>query len=246
MTDASSTPGRFAESDFNVGRVINRTTTVLSRHFMIFFIVAAVAYLPTLLLMKVADDPTAGVVAALFSLFLLLAFSIVSQAVIVHAAFQDMRGRPVHLGESLGVGLARLFPIIGLAVVMAILGGIGFMLLVVPGLILMTMWFVSMPACVVEQLGPLASLGRSSQLTKGHRWKIFGLMLLLIIISIVITLLTEFILGAVGGPYLAGIGSLIWNGIWGAFYAIAAVVSYHDLRVAKEGINIEQIAAVFD
>ncbi len=49
-----------------------------------------------------------------------------------------------------------------------------------------------------------------------------------------------------GGTFLAGIGSLIWNGIWGAFYAIAAVVSYHDLRVAKEGINIEQIAAVFD
>src|SRR5262245_17076030 len=120
MTDASSTPARFAESDFNVGRVINRSATVLSRNFVTFFIVAAVAYLPTLLLMKIADDPTRGIFAVLFSLFLLLAFSIVSQAVIVHAAFQDMRGRPVHLGESLGIGLQRLFPIIGLAVVMAI------------------------------------------------------------------------------------------------------------------------------
>jgi hypothetical protein len=246
MTDASSMPTRFAESDFNIGRVINRSTTVLSRNFLPFFVVAAIAYLPTLLLMKVADDPTAGILAGLFSLFLLLVFSIVSQAVIVHAAFQDMRGRPVRLGESLGVGLARLFPIVGLAIVMAILGGIGFMLLFVPGLILLTMWFVGMPACVVEQLGPLASLSRSSQLTKGHRWKIFGLMLLLIIISIVVTLVTEYLLGAAGGPVLAAIGSLIWNGIWGAFYAIAVVVTYHDLRVAKEGINIEQIAAVFD
>jgi hypothetical protein len=42
------------------------------------------------------------------------------------------------------------------------------------------------------------------------------------------------------------IGGLLWNGIWGAFYAIAAVVTYHDLRVAKEGTDIEQIAAVFD
>lgn len=246
MTDASSTPARFAEGDFNIGRVVNRSATVLSRNFMVFFIVAAAAYLPTLLLMKVADDPGAGWVAALGSLFLLLVFSIVSQAVIVHAAFQDMRGRPVDLRESIGVGFNRLIPIIGLAVVMAILGGIGFMLLIIPGLILMTMWFVSMPACVVERLGALSSLGRSSQLTKGHRWKIFGLMLLLIIVSVVMTLLTEFILGAVGGALLAGIGSLIWNGIWGAFYAITAVVSYHDLRAAKEGLDIEQIAAVFD
>jgi hypothetical protein len=45
---------------------------------------------------------------------------------------------------------------------------------------------------------------------------------------------------------LALIGGAILNGVWGAFNAIAVVVTYHDLRVAKEGANIEQIAAVFD
>ena len=49
-----------------------------------------------------------------------------------------------------------------------------------------------------------------------------------------------------GGIVLAVIGTVLWNGVWGAFYAIAVVVTYHDLRVAKEGIDIEQIAAVFD
>ena len=48
MSDASSTPERFAESDFSVGRVINRSTSVLSRNFPIYFIIAMVAYLPTL------------------------------------------------------------------------------------------------------------------------------------------------------------------------------------------------------
>jgi hypothetical protein len=245
MTDASSTPIRYAESDFSVGRVINRSTTVFSRNFLTYFIVALVAYLPMLLLTRVGDT-AGGIFFALLGLFLLLVFSIVSQAVIVHAAFQDMRGRPVQLGDSLGVGLQRAFPIFGLAIVMTILGGIGLMLFVIPGLILLTMWFVGMPACVVERLGPLASLGRSSELTKGHRWKIFGLILLLIITSLVISALIEVILGAVGGVWLAAIGSLVWNGVWGAYYAIAVVVTYHDLRVAKEGINTEQITAVFD
>jgi hypothetical protein len=38
----------------------------------------------------------------------------------------------------------------------------------------------------------------------------------------------------------------VWNGFWGALYAIFAVVTYHDLRVAKEGVDTEQIAAVFE
>jgi uncharacterized membrane protein len=157
-----------------------------------------------------------------------------------------MRGRPVSLSESLQVGLQRFFPIVGLAIVMGIMVMLGFILLIVPGLILLTMWFVSTPACVVERLGPIRSLGRSSELTKGHRWKIFGLMLVLLLISMVVTPVIEYSFAAIGGTMLVLIASLLWNGVWGAFYAISVVVTYHDLRVAKEGIDIEQIAAVFD
>jgi hypothetical protein len=39
---------------------------------------------------------------------------------------------------------------------------------------------------------------------------------------------------------------LIWSAIWKAFYVILAVVIYHDLRVAKEGVDTEQIVAVFE
>lgn len=128
---------------------------------------------------------------------------------------------------------------------MSLLVGLASILLIVPGLILFTMWFVATPVCVVERLGPNASMRRSTQLTKGHRWKVFGLILLLVIISAVVSPLIEFGLAAISTT-LSLVGTLIWNGIWGAFYAIAVVVTYHDLRVAKEGINIEQIASVFD
>jgi hypothetical protein len=39
---------------------------------------------------------------------------------------------------------------------------------------------------------------------------------------------------------------LMWSAVWKAFYAVPAVVIYHDLRVAKEGVDTEQIAAVFE
>jgi hypothetical protein len=273
MTDASLS-ARLAEGDFHVGRVISRAFSVLSRNFVTFFIVTTVAYLPVLLLLWGMADAVSGsgvgIAVVFFAVFLLIALFMLSQAVVLHGAFQDMRGRPVSLVESLGVGLRRFLPLIGLAVVMLIValagvlvatlmsfpvatiaggliaGVLSVALVAIAGVILLIMWFVATPVCVVERLGPLVSLRRSSQLTKGHRWKIFGLMLLMIVLSIIAGQVVEYILGAVGGLILVAIGTLVWNGIWGAFYAVAVAVTYHDLRVAKEGTSIEQIAAVFD
>src|ERR1051326_4547997 len=86
-----------------------------------------------------------------------------SQAVVLYGAFQDMRSRPIDLGEALRVALGRLLPIIGVAICVSIGVFLGSLLLIVPGLILMTMWYVATPVCVVEQKGPLASMGRSSE-----------------------------------------------------------------------------------
>jgi hypothetical protein len=46
---------------------------------------------------------------------------------------------------------------------MTLLALLDLVLLVVPGFILMTMWFVAIPACVVEQTGPWKSLRRRPQ-----------------------------------------------------------------------------------
>jgi uncharacterized membrane protein len=108
------------------------------------------------------------------------------------------------------------------------------------------MWFVAVAACVVERRGPFAAMGRSNQLTKGHRWKIFGLLILLILVSVLAALLIGLILTPLGSTILTFIVNVVWSAIWGAYYATAVAVSYHDLRVAKEGVDIEQIASVFD
>jgi hypothetical protein len=251
----TSLPARFAESDFRVGRVLNRTTSVLSRNFLPFFVVTAVAHLPSLLVTRnplstaggaSTQQVLQGAGLLVLGLVLMIVLSTLSQAVVLYGAFQDMRGRQVNLTESLQVGLRRLLPIFGLAICMAFLGMLAFMALVVPAFIVFTRWFVATPVCVVEQAGPLASMKRSSQLTKGHRWKVFGLMILLIVISAVGSGVIASSFTAIGGTAFAIVGDVLWNGIWGAFYAIAVVVTYHDLRVAKEGIDIDQIASVFD
>jgi MFS family permease len=237
-----------AEGEFRIGQVFSRSLTLLSRNFLTFFVITAVAALPNVLITQsVARQPgNANVGWLAVAGLLTIALSTLSQAVVLYGAFQDMRGRPVNLGESLRVALSRLLSIIGLAFCVSIGVFVGALLLIVPGFILLTMWFVATPVCVVEGLGPLSSMGRSSALTKGHRWKIFGMVLLVLLGAGVVSAVIGAVLGLTGSVVLVALGSLVWSGVWGAFYAIFVVVTYHDLRVAKEGIDIHQIASVFD
>src|SRR5262245_2114309 len=243
---------RFAESDFRVDRVLGRAATIYSQHFLIFFVVALVASLPAVLLIQSNVDamgsgtPSPNLLLVLgIDRMLAIVFGTISQAGMLHAAFQAMRLRPVSFGESLRVGLSRVIPVILLAIVMGFLMGLG-LLLLVPGLILMTMWLVAMPACVVERTGPWTSLKRSAALTKGHRWKVFGLIFLLFIVNLIVTQILEVVLLLVGSDILSILARLFWGALYGAYNAIAVVMADHDLRVAKEGVDIEQIASVFD
>jgi hypothetical protein len=254
MTDASvaTAAPRFAEGDFRVGRVLARAVSMLSRRFLPFCLVTFVAFAPLILLPRVAMsggiDPDQVLLVLGLSFVIAMAqimISTFSSAVILHGAFQDMRNRPVNLVESLKVGLRRFLPLLGLAFLVAILVLLGFALFIIPGLILYTMWFVSVAACVVERTGPWTSMRRSRQLTKGHRWKIFGLALLLLLLSLVSRAL-RLVLVSTGGETLALIGTLIWVAISSAFSSVVVAVSYYELRAAKEGIDIEQIASVFD
>jgi hypothetical protein len=99
-------------------------------------------------------------------------------------------------------------------------------------------------------------------LTKGHRWKIFGLILVVVLPALIVTAVVAGVMAKLGlgsrlqiGVFVnssaanitwAQVVGLIWTAIWTAFFAILGVVSYHDLRVAKEGVDTEQIAAVFE
>jgi hypothetical protein len=263
MTDASLPTNRFSEGTFDVGRVVTRTVSVLSRNLLPFSLVTAVASLPNVLISSATTglaptttgnianlDPVTIGVGAVVAGLLMAALGALSQAVVLYGAFEDMRGRRVDLMESMRIGLRRFFPVVGVALLVTFLGALGFLLLIVPGLIWFMMWFVAMPVCVVEGLGPWRSMKRSAALTKGNRWKIFGLWFVVALIGgIMGGLLTGALAGlsrVVGGPVLALILRLAWSAIVGAFGAILAVVVYHDLRVAKEGVDTDQIAAVFD
>jgi hypothetical protein len=250
MTDATTvipTVAAAAEREFRIGPVFGRTATLLSRNFPIYFAVAAVGSVPLALFEKTSvplidDSATLSLIAGL----LMLLLGPISQAIILHVAFQDMRGQPVSLMAAVRATFARILPLIGLTICMGVAIAVGVLLLVIPALILVTMWYAAMSVCVVERQGVFASMERSSKLTKGQRWPIFGTWLLFAIAGAILAEVVKSMIGLTGSAGLVTAGSLAWSASTTAFGIVFAAGIYHDLRVAKEGIDIRQIAAVFE
>ena len=248
MTDTTAPTGR----EFRIGPIFTRSWSIYAANFVAFTLVAIVASLPS----QLGGDFESGVGVVrnvvVFVVSVILYF--VGQAVILYGAFQAMRGRNVVIGDGVGRAFSRFFSLVGISILVGLGVGIGFLLLVIPGIILALRWAVAVPACVVENKGPFESMRRSAELTKGHRWKIFGIWVLLTIAAIVILIIAGALagLGVVVAPeglgrlLIAGIITLILTAIVTAYSYVLNTMIYHDLRTAKEGVNTEEIAAVFD
>lgn len=251
--------------DFRVGTVLGRSISILQQKFIKFMALAFIMWLPNLLLLlshagggqQPSIQPVTPGAAAVPQLppgfWALIGIVVIGwlflfalcQPAIIYGAYQTMRGQEFGLGEALGRAVRRIIPVIATAILAGLLIGLGFLLLIIPALIVVTMLYVTVPACVVERLGPLRSINRSTELTKGFRWKIFGLLFCMGLVGAASGAIQQVLQKSLG-IVIGGLGGAIVGSAIFAFQLIVYAVAYHDLRVAKEGIDIEQLAAVFD
>jgi hypothetical protein len=178
----------------------------------------------------------------------------IAEGMITYGALQAMRGQPFTLGQSLAPCLRRLLLVVGIAVSSALITTLG-AILIVPGAIAACTLYVAIPVCVIEKHGVFSSLGRSVALTKGNRWAIFGLLLLVGAVGLIVNFSLTYIVPlqlAAPGQIRAQLTLVLlvirfaWLIVATAFGAVLATVVYHDLRAAKEGFDADKLAAVFD
>ena len=102
--------------------------------------------------------------------------------------------RDSSVGELVEETWPVVLPLIGAGILAGIGITIGLFLLVVPGLILLTIWSVIAPVIVVEHSGAIDAFGRSRALVKGNGWQVFGV----IVVVFLITAIASFVLRAIG------------------------------------------------
>lgn len=259
MTDASgglptflspnhSSAQSVGQQDFRIGRVITRTLSIMRCHLLPLALLYGIASL--LLNVPVTftndDSPAVDVVIACgISLVLCTLFSVFAGAAVVDGAIDNMRGRPVDMGNAVRVALRRFFPILGATAAVVGLAILGFGLLIFPAAMIISACFVVVPVCVVEGLGPVQSMRRSAELTKGYRWRIFAVWFAILLIEGVVQSELDQATRPLGNFALVLAPQVAWDVVVGAFAVVLPAVTYRDLRIAKEGVNADQIAGVF-
>jgi hypothetical protein len=133
---------------------------------------------------------------------------------------------------SMGELFSHAAPYLGTLILAGILAGIaiaiGFVLIIIPGLILLTIWAVISPAIVVEDKGVFESFGRSRELVRGHGWQVFGAIVLTFLIIVVVGIVLSLIGAAIGDAglvILRAVGNVITAPVW----ALVASILFFDL-----------------
>jgi hypothetical protein len=211
----------------DVGAVIRRVFDIYVDQAPVLLPASAVVFVITGIVaaLLVAAAPGLAVVALVLSLVATYLFT--GMVVQLVADLQD--GRRDHSARQL---LSAATPVLGQLILVAIVAGIcivvGFVLIIVPGLILITIWSVAAPVVVLERPGVFAALGRSRELVRGSGWQVFGVIFVLFFLVLFVSAGIEIAANA-GGTATALVARVVVGVLTAPLSALAAAVLYFEL-----------------
>jgi uncharacterized membrane protein len=161
------------------------------------------------------------------------------QAAMLRGAAQATIGDPVDVEASYRWGLRRFGSVLLLAILVGIVVVLGFILLIIPGIIFLVFLSVSEPALIVENRRGTEAMSRSWNLVRGHFWHA----LVVILVAAIITGVVQGILTAIGGDnwFVRWIFTAIAQIITAPFTALVTVLLYLDLRARKEALTADRL-----
>lgn len=251
------TAGPVFHGTFEPGKILGETFSIFFSNIIPFLLLSVLALSPLLLFSAWASTvPITETVAVqvnqlLGSLIQLLCVPIATAA-ITYGVYQQMRGGTASLVDCLKVGLVTLFPMLGLAFVQGFLIGLGTLACLVPGILLAVRWAVSIPAKVEGRMSVSDAMSRSTYLTEGYRWQVFGVLAVLYALNLVVVFGVGMVVGIssvrsgkVVHPgtiqFMTSLAQVVTTGI----AATASAVMYYRLRSVKESVDVDQISSVF-
>jgi hypothetical protein len=219
-----------------VGGVLGEAWRLYTKFFTRFFVVAAIVFLIInllgALLGKVAGS--GGGVAPLVALIATVVSLVGTfwlQGALVYAVDDVRDGRiDSSVGELFERVQPHLWTLIGAGLLAGLGVAIGLVLLIVPGLILLTWWCLIVPVIVLEGKRVGESFGRSRELVRGHGWTVFGVVILTFLLSAIASGLIQSIFSFLDAFLRYWIGGTIANAIVDPFLAVALTLMYFHLR----------------
>jgi hypothetical protein len=228
-------------SPMSVGGILGESWSLYTKFFRRFFVVAVIVYLIVNLLNAVVATLFGhGVGIALLLALITTVVSLVGtfwlQGALVFAV-EDVRDGTID--TTIGQVFERVRPYLGTLIVAGLLAGlgiaVGLVLLIVPGLILLTWWCLIVPVIVLEGKQVGESFSRSRELVRGNGWTVFGVVVITAILTGIASGIIQSIFSFLGSFLRYWIGGAIASAVVGPFFAVALTLMYFKLREIEVG-----------
>jgi hypothetical protein len=225
------------------GKVIGNAWELYKEHWRHLLPVALVVYvlisLLSLLLAVLLGwvGVVAGILIAVAGIFWL-------QGALVVAVDDIRDGRAdLSLSDTLSRVRPRLNTLTLAGLLAALAVTVGLALLIVPGLILLTMWLLIVPAIMLEGHGVVSSFGRSRELVRGNGWNVFGVIVLTVLILIAVGIGFGLVDAAIDTAWASVLLDIASQTVTAPFVALAWTLTYYELRALKEPQPVPAAAA---
>jgi hypothetical protein len=242
------------------GEILDVSFLLYRQHFTALAAVALVCSgLPGLLriYIEAAGGPFAQLPLMLLYSVLAVVLGAIGTAATVYIVSESYLGRPLGAADALARAMPLLWRLVVCSILLMLVLLSGFVLLVFPAVILACGLLVAVPAIVLEPgQTPTGALGRSWSLTRGARLRMLGLLVTLVILVYVVpfisvTGIAALLLSAVdftgdqpspGALFAVALVGVVQMLVYPLFYCVLTV-AYYDLRVRKEGFDLEMLAS---
>jgi hypothetical protein len=219
----------------DVARVFERIFEIYRDQFTLLIPAALVVFVPVALISGLIYAGDVSIIGGLLVAAIATIATYWFQGMVVEAARDILDGRRDHTVGSL---VSSVTPVLGPLIVAGILAGIGIgiglLLIIVPGLFLLTIWAVIAPVIVIERRGAIDAFGRSRELVRGHGWQVFGVIVVLFLVQFIITAVLNAVANSVSDSFVGyTISDLIVRLLVGPLTALAAAVLFFELKAIR-------------
>jgi hypothetical protein len=219
----------------DTARVFERIFEIYRDQFTLLIPAALAVFVPVAVVSGLIYAGDVGILGALIVAAIGTIATYWFQGMVVEAARDILDGRRDHtVGSLLRSVTPVVFPLVIAGILAGIAIGIGLLLLIVPGLYLLTIWAVLAPVIVIERRDVMAAFGRSRELVRGNGWQVFGVILVLFLLQLVVTGAIQAIANSVADTVVGySVADLIVRLLVAPLSALAAAVLFFELKALR-------------
>jgi len=245
----------------SIGGILDRTFRIYKDSFIRFITIVAVIQVPIALLAIISTSAfqrgvpvrqqDSGYTVMVTGILALLGQALCSGA-LTKSVSESYLGNEISVGQAYRFVLPKVLTLILAGICVGLVVGLGFLLLLVPGIIF-SLWFaLTTPAIIVEDLNATKGMSRSKALASGNLGKIFSVVFLVWLLAMVVLMSAGYaggFLGSIVFPsnvmlnvFLNQLVSVIAKILIAPIGATAYILLYYDLRIRKEGFDLQMLA----